>query len=335
MPETRLQDSPQLAPYAAAMQALGYRSAEQFLATAAVEPDALAKYLKIDANSLRAIVVTAAPATMPSAVHSPRRKHPLGVRLDRIRRSSVSLMRAPGTVAALPPTANLIAEMQPIRDQGTRGTCVAHASAAAAEHYWRNNGRNVDLSRQFLYWDCKQHDGDPNDEGTWVAVAMARLQADGCCLEATWPYVMDPIPNNESQNPPPQPASAEAAEYVVPQFHQIAPTAVPDIKGALAGGRCVAFSIPVFNSWYMNDEVTRTGEIVNPLPGEANVGGHAMCFVGYEDLPGDAATGGGRFYLRNSWGVAWATQPILGTQGYGTISYSYIAANCSEAYAIV
>lgn len=334
MADTRIEDAPQIAQFATPLKALGYRSLEQFLGTAAVEPDALARYLKINVSNLQTIVGSIPrPARLP-ARGAARRRHPLGVRLDRVPRSTFSLMRAPGMAAALPPTVNWINQMQPVRDQGDRGTCVAHASAAVAEHYWRAQGKVIDLSRQFLYWDCKQHDGDPNDEGTWVAVAMARLVADGCCLEAAWPYVMTKIPGNESQDPPPAGAAAGAADYEVPQFQQIAPTSVPDIKAALAQDHCVAFTIPVFNSWYQNDEVTRSGEIVNPLPGEVNVGGHAMCLVGYEDLPADPASGGGKFYLRNSWGAAWATESVLATAGYGTIPYSYIAANCSEAYSI-
>jgi C1A family cysteine protease len=235
---------------------------------------------------------------------------------------------------ALPPMVNLIAEMQPVRDQGGRGTCVAHASTAVAEHYWRSQQKTVDLSRQFLYWACKQNDGHPQDEGTWVGVAMPQLQNTGCCLETTWPYVMTTVAGNESQNPPPTDAMAEAPQFLIPKFNQLAPTSIQDIKGELAAGRCVAFSIPVFNSWYLNDEVTRTGEIVNPIPDENDVGGHAMCFVGYEDLPGQTALAGGKFYLRNSWDGNWATDSILGTPGYGTIPYSYIGRLGIEAYSI-
>jgi C1A family cysteine protease len=243
-------------------------------------------------------------------------------------------MRAPGLATALPSNANLINQMQPIKDQGDRGTCVAHASGAMAEHYWRGRAQVIDLSRQFLYWDCKQHDGDPNAEGTWVAVAVDRLTADGCCLEQTWAYVPTVIAGNESQDPAPAAAVAEAGTFKTPQAHQIASTSVVDIKAALAGGFPVAFSIPVFNSWYRNDEVYRTGELVNPLPGEAQVGGHAMCFVGYQDEDAAVALGGGRFWIRNSWGTVWASQSAIGTAGYGTIPYSYIAANCTEAFAI-
>jgi C1A family cysteine protease len=333
MSETRLETVQQLSSYVPALHALGYRSVEQFIATATVASRDLARYLKIDPAALQSLIAQLAP-TGGAARASLRKRHPLGVRLERIPRPQTSLMRAPGIVATLPSTKNLIADMQPIKDQGDRGTCVAHASGAVGEHYWRGQGQVIDLSRQFLYWDCKQHDGDPTHEGTWVAVAMARLLADGCCLEATWPYVPTIIEGNESQDPPPAGAVDAAAPYKTIAATQIASTSVPDIKSALAGGFPVAFSIPVFNSWYQNDEVYRTGELVNPLPGEPNVGGHAMCLVGYMDDDATLGIGGGRFYLRNSWGTAWANQSVLGTPGYGTIPYSYIAANCTEAFTL-
>jgi C1A family cysteine protease len=243
-------------------------------------------------------------------------------------------MMSPAPTAPLPASVNLMAQMQPVRDQEERLTCVAFASTETAQQYWRSQGQNLVLSPQFMYWDCKQHDGDATGGGTWVAVAMAQLQADGCCQEGTWPYVPNQIANNESQDPPPPTALVDAATHRIPKFRRLAPTSVVDIKSELAQQRCVAFTIPVFNSWYLNSEVTRTGEIVNPIPNEQDVGGHAMCFVGYEDLPSDQEIGGGRFYLQNSWNNKWATQSVLGTAGYGTIPYSYIAHYGEEAYSI-
>jgi C1A family cysteine protease len=335
MPETLIEDAKSLQPYLGHLKKLGYRTTDQLAGAAKVSGDSLAAYLGITDANLQALISSVPRRALPAGVApAPRKKLSLGVRLDRIPRPTRAFMMAPPSAVPLPPLVNLIAEMQPIRDQGDRGTCVAHAATAVAEHYWRLQGQILDLSRQFLYWDCKQHDGDPNEEGTWVGVAMPQLQSDGCCLETTWPYVMTVIPGNESQDPPPTGALAEAATYKIPAFRQLSPTSVLDIKSELAQDRCVAFTIPVFNSWYQNDEVTRTGEIVNPIPNEQNVGGHAMCFVGYEDIPTEADLGGGKFYVRNSWNGNWATEPVLGTVGYGTIPYSYIAQYATEAYSI-
>jgi C1A family cysteine protease len=334
MPTTDISDVPELKPYYGALKALGYTTTDQLAGAVQAASGVLSEYLKIDPEMLYSLVHNIPRRQRTAYTDAAPRFRALGVALERVPRSRRAFMMSASTATPLPPLVNLIAQMRPIRDQGTRGTCVAHASTAAAEHYWGSAGQVVDLSRQFLYWDCKQHDGHPQEEGTWIGVAMPQLQADGCCLEATWPYVPDPIAGNESQDPPPAAAVPQAVPYRIPAFHQLSPTSLQDIKGELAAGRCVAFSIPVFNSWYQNDEVTRTGEIVNPIPNENDSGGHAMCFVGYEDMPDEAALGGGRFYLRNSWNGYWATQSVLGTTGYGTIPYSYIARFGMEAYSI-
>jgi C1A family cysteine protease len=335
MPETRIEDVPKLQPYLVRLRSLGYRTTDQLAGSAQVAGDLLAAYLKIDRQTLDTMMWSIPTRPKPKGVAAaPPKMRALGVRLERVPRPRRALMMSAVSATPLPSKVNLIAEMQAVRDQGQRGTCVAHAATATAEHYWRSQSKTLDLSRQFLYWDCKQHDGDPNSEGTWIGIAMPQLQSDGCCLEATWPYVMTPIADNESQGPPASGASAEAGNYRIPAFHQLSPTSILDIKSELAQDRCVAFSIPVFNSWYQNDEVSRTGEIVNPIPNEQDVGGHAMCFVGYEDIADEPDLGGGKFYLRNSWDGNWATEPVLGTPGYGTIPYSYIARFGTEAYSI-
>jgi C1A family cysteine protease len=110
-------------------------------------------------------------------------------------------------------------------------------------------------------------------------------------------------------------------------------TSVESIKAELASGRCVAFAIPVFNSWFQNLEVRRTGDIVMPVPGEVRSPlGHAMCIVGYQDLA-DEPEIGGRFILRNSWNEQWAIRSPY-EPGYGTIPYTYIARFCVEAYVL-
>ena len=227
--------------------------------------------------------------------------------------------------------------MRPVRNQANRGTCVAHASLAVVEHYWGTQNIVVDLSRQFAYWDCKQHDGHLEEEGTWIGVAMSLLKSDGCPEENVWPYVPDDIPGNEGQGPASGSALAGAAQFRIPGFRQLAPNSVRDVKAELADGHPVAFSIPVFDSWhstFVNPEVEHSGDIPNPIPNEIANGGHAMCLVGYEDSNDDPAAGGGRFLLRNSWGTTWASGSSTGIPGYGTISYSYIAAYAMEAFSI-
>ena len=125
----------------------------------------------------------------------------------------------------------------------------------------------------------------------------------------------------------------DAATRRVLKTNQLIPTSVLALKGELARGRCVAFDIPVFDSWYRNNRAYVSGNIGVPIPGERSVGGHAMCLVGYQDNAAEEAIGGGRFILRNSWNGNWGTQSPYGP-GYGTIPYAYISAYGQEAYSI-
>ncbi len=321
------------------LQALGLsgeQSLEQFVSMAHIAGPELADYLGVDIGKLNQTVSNsmgfassipqAALAVINNGVFS------LGANIERV----PPLMTAPQF--SLPPAApqaivNMIPDMPPIRNQLDRGTCVAHAALSAYEHFLNVNGAYQDLSEQFLYWNCKGNDQIPNLPGTWLGVAVPLLQRDGCCLESTWTYVPNQIPGNEGQGPPPHNARIQALTYRIPNFRRLAPNSVTDIKSELANGRCVAFSIPVFNSWLGSQWVGYTGDITMPVPNEISVGGHAMCFVGYEDK-NNPGLGGGRFILRNSWGANWAANSSYGVAGYGSIPYAYIAKLGSEAYSI-
>ena len=189
------------------------------------------------------------------------------------------------------------------------------------------------MSEQFLYWNCKKNDGIPTQSGTWLGVAMPLLQRDGCCEEATWPYVGHDLVGNEGQGPPPAGAQLAALPFRPRQIRQLAPTSVADIRAELGLNRVVGFSVPVFNSWFRSTYVAYSGDITMPIPGEVRAGGHAMAIVGGMDDPNRPEIGGGRFVLRNSWGTAWGINSPFGA-GYGTIPYAYIARFGAEAYSL-
>lgn len=324
-----ISDISSLKSYSERLNTLGVDTLESLVAMAQSARPELEAFLGAKIDSLVAALPMSATAIPQKALESIREANfPLGVALDKIPRSPVAPPMIPSAAAA---TVDLIPQMPPIRNQHRRGTCVAFASLAAYEHFLGTHGAMQDLAEQFLYWNCKANDGIPNDAGTWVGIAFPLLKRDGCCLERTWSYVPDPIPGNEGQGPAPGGAQIEALAFRLANFQNLAPTSVPDIKAALASSRCVAFSIPVFNSWYGSSEVAYSGDITLPVPGEVRVGGHAMCLVGYIDDATNPGTGGGRFLLRNSWGLVWGAGSPHGP-GYGTIPYSYIARFCTEAY---
>lgn len=329
-----LSDFPQLSAQLSRFQALGVETLEQLQGMAQVASIELRSYLGTDVDSLIAAIPASAEAIPAEALDIiATAEYPLGVELDRVPRLDVAPTFAEAFETAPGNCRNLVAQMPPIRDQGSRGTCVAHAALAAYEQFLNAQGAYQDLSEQFLYWDCKKSDGIPTSPGTWLAIAMPLLQRDGCCLESTWAYNPLPIPGNEGQGPPPGGAQLQALSYRIASFRTIAPTSVADYRGELLAGRSVAFSIPVFNSWYRSTAVAYSGDITMPIPGEVRVGGHAMCIVGCIDLPTQEPIGGGRFIVRNSWDAKWGIKSPYGA-GYGTIPYAYISRFGVEAYSV-
>jgi C1A family cysteine protease len=331
---TPIDQVPSLGKYREALQSLGYATVDHVQGAGLAAGAPLAAFLGVSPAELAGIL--AGLPVPPRRAARPERVFRLGARLDRVPRLRAAPRRFALAARPLPGRVDLIPRMSPVRDQADRGTCVSFASLAAFEQFWLGAHHDkVDFSEQFLYCDCKGHDGEPGESGTFIRVAMERLQKDGCCLESTWPYVPRDVPGNEGQGPPPAGAAAEAGRHKPPAPDELAPTDVAGIQSELAAGRSVAFSVPVFDSWFRNPEVQRTGEILNPIPGEVPDGGHAMCLVGYDDDPGNVALGGGRFRVRNSWGTSdWAYHSAVGVAGYGSIPYSYISRFCVEAWSI-
>jgi C1A family cysteine protease len=217
--------------------------------------------------------------------------------------------------------------MPSIRNQASRGTCVAFTVTAMHDYATRlPNGQPRNFSEQHAYYETKLIDGASNACGTWQAKAALALANRGQCLETVWPYNPNPPCNNHG----PRPVNARPNGLLY-RFRLVAvPTrSVPSIKAALAARKPVGVSIPVYNSWYQSAETRRTGRINMRIGSEPSVGGHAVCLVGYQDSP--TSPGGGYFLVRNSWSTTWGYQCPYGA-GYGTIPYQYIANENWEAY---
>jgi hypothetical protein len=195
------------------LAALGLDSPESLIAAAAAAGPELEAFLGVRVDELIASLPQAAALPHAAVEMIDSATYTLGVALE--------LIELPETAFAIPfvdepaitTCANHVAQMPPIRHQLQRGTCVAHAALAAYEHYLNISGAGRDLSEQFLYWNCKRSDGIPNSPGTWLGVAMPLLHRDGCCEEATWPYVGTDISGNEGQGPPPPGAQLAALPF--------------------------------------------------------------------------------------------------------------------------
>jgi hypothetical protein len=130
----------------------------------------------------------------------------------------------------LPRAVRLFGRMQPVRDQGERGTCVAFASVALREFLL---AQPEDLSEQFLYWACKELDGLP-DAGTYIHTAMTAFSQYGVCEESVWPYNPKQS-HDEGQGPPPHQARARATSFRLSSTRTVEPGLVLHYKHVLAG----------------------------------------------------------------------------------------------------
>ncbi|WP_415712900.1 C1 family peptidase [Maridesulfovibrio sp.] len=214
----------------------------------------------------------------------------------------------------------------PVKNQGSRGTCVAFGTLAAFEHA---TGKPNSLSEQYLYYECKMHDG-LSCEGTYIETAMERLAESGVCRDKYWEYNPQQIEGNLGQGPPPETAVSRAADNRVLSCEGMMQGNIAALKRELAAGFLIPCGIVVFSS--MGNASTREdGIVVMPFEGERGLGGHCVCLTGYID--DDSAPGGGWFFFRNSWGAEWAPRNMCGP-GYGLLPYSYMEQYGASAHVI-
>lgn len=215
------------------------------------------------------------------------------------------------------------------RDQGDRGTCVAFASVAFLEyHLSGGSAKTKRLSEQFVYWACKESDGIPDREGTYIATGRGAVKSRGACLSKTWRYEGKSVGPTEGQGPPPNGAEKEALAHRWGAARRIAAKNTERLCAAIDGGGPIVLAVKTFPSWDF-PPTDDTGDVIMPLPGEAVDGGHAVCVVGYElrsEIPG-----GGLLVFRNSWGKRWARNGEFGA-GYGTLLFDYVRKYGIDAY---
>lgn len=230
--------------------------------------------------------------------------------------------------SVLPAQVDLHDRFPPVRNQGGRGTCVAHACVAVREYLLGGESTQGDLSEQFVYWACKERDNYPGS-GTWIRHGMAVLKEKGVCTEQVWPYRDGSLSGNEGQGPPPAGAETKALAYRIDNSELLHPRWVDTLRQHLAEKRVIAFAVPVYTYWFA-EPVSSSGDIRLPLSTDQVEGGHAMCMVGYQDDPD--VPGGGYFLVRNSWGTnTWGRDNTI-SPGHARIPYAYIAEHGRSAH---
>jgi Papain family cysteine protease len=316
------------------LRALGVTSVEELFGLIQSDPQSTSQFLEIsNLASLQADAVQEAESDLMMAMDEVQRPPfslgalpPEGVEVEG-RASEETFQKY---LAESPPEAvqaeaaegtDIIGCFGPIRNQGRRGTCVAHAVAAMMECLRSRESKEGDLSEQWLYWRCKEVDGAPTQEGTFIDIASKEAVEVGVCLEALWNYNPEQIPGNEGQGPAPPGADADASKRTMSSWEELAFRSTSAITDVLDEGAPVAIGVPVYDNWHSNPAANAFGDIPMPLPLSLLKGGHAMCIAGYDydpDVPGGAG-----FIVRNSWGTGWAAQSAI-APGYGVLPFPYV-----------
>ena len=191
--------------------------------------------------------------------------------------------------------------------------------------------RADELSEQFLYWDCKTHDGD-EAEGTWNRVAMSCLRENGVLTEAE--VAVQPR-GHRRQRGAGTPTDGLARQGRREQAHgrdRSGPKCKRRDRRGVGAGSAVAFAIPIYTTREETPVWTNSyGRIPMPLPGTQSFSSHAMCFVGYQPEPG--TPGGGYFIVRNSWGTGFAPESPYGA-GHAVLPRAYIDTYGLEAWTL-
>lgn len=179
----------------------------------------------------------------------------------------------------------------------------------------------LDLCEEFLHWAAKQRDGLPTiAEGTTLVAAAEALADLGQPPEDVWPYDEHRDQAHAGYGPP-DGALEEARGRRLSGGWRLDPNTA-SVRDALDAGLAVILGLRLHAGWYAPQE---GGLVPMPPGGTVALGGHAVLLVGYWEGDGE---GGGRFIVRNSWGVDWADG------GYGYLPYAYVNAHGLQAWGL-
>ncbi|MBT1071310.1 C1 family peptidase [Pelotalea chapellei] len=223
-----------------------------------------------------------------------------------------------------PASVDLRAWCSPVENQGSLGSCSAHAGMGIVEYFEkRAYGKHCDGSRLFLYKTTRNLMQVTGDTGAWLRNVMAALAIFGVVPEKYCPYNIAAFDTEPTAFLYSVADNCEALNYFChdPQGANVPTAAVlSSVKNYLAAGVPAMFGFWGFPSF---DKTDVKGGIPYPAPNEQAQWGHAIVAVGYDDAKKVTNTLSkkqttGALLIRNSWGTSW------GDAGYGWLPYDYV-----------
>jgi C1A family cysteine protease len=223
----------------------------------------------------------------------------------------------------LPDKVDLSEWCSPIENQGSIGSCTAHAGVGILEYFERRaHGKHIDASRLFLYKTARNLLKQKGDTGAYLRTTMQAMVLFGIPPEEYWKYI-----EADYDREPTAFCYSFAQNFQAINYYRLDPTGqnpkdlLTRIKTNLNAGLPSMFGFTVYSSI---TEAKTNGRIPFPAPGDRSVGGHAVVAVGYDNelkikskFPSGVETKGA-ILIRNSWGSGW------GEEGYGWLPYQYV-----------
>jgi C1A family cysteine protease len=187
--------------------------------------------------------------------------------------------------------------VNPIRDQGSCGSCVAFGTTAAVEATARiqRNDPNlaIDLSEGSLFYCIGASRGRNCSNGWWPADALTGYRDTGVPDEACFPYT----PGDQGCN---QCADWQTRVTRITAFHAVG--ASSDLKLWISSHGPTPACMSVYDDFF-----SYSGGIYHHVTGNL-AGGHCICIIGYDDAASC-------WICKNSWGSSW------GESGFFQIAY--------------